>query len=409
MALPGIRTVIQDRFYTLARTDAPVGPRVLAIGTRDTADGTGGVADYDPYLASNERAVITAFGEGSQLHKAFLELVAGGANRPYLVALPSDTVDSDLTDTADGNRFDQAFEAAESAQPDVIVPFGRGANSLDWDDYDDPATPGGAQEFGFYADDSNGDDSMSIRIAAKCKAITERSHPVFAVLGVKPWVGGTNNMTAANVATHLAFTDLVDRDATIAGTDNSYVSVVSTELRPVGYPTEFGWSNGAAHYAGYVSSLSAMIAPTGKNVFNVESIRYNPSRAQAEELIDKGLVPVMLDYSRAPQWVDALTFGKSSSDYTRLTTLRIVFETTQAVRIACQRFVGSPATTANRNALETAITSVLRAQQITGALVSSDFTTTYLSSSNQVIVDLVLQPAFEIRNIDVAVSVNLGS
>lgn len=405
LALPGIRTILQDRFYTLARTDTATGPRVLAIGTRDTADGTGGVADYDPYLATNERAVIAAFGEGSQLHKAFLELVAGGASRSYLVALPSDTVDSDLEDTGDSNRFDLAFEAAETALPDIIVPYGRGSNSLDWDDYDDPATPGGADEFGFYADNAIDEDSMAQRVASKCKEITERSHPVFAVMGVKPYVGGGSTMVAADVASHLEFSNLQNHDSVTAGEDNAYVSIVATELRPIGYPTEFGWANGAAHYAGSVSALNANVAPTRKSLYNVESIRYNPNRTQCEDIVDKGLVPVALDFTRAAQWVDGVTFGKSTSDYTRLTTLRIVFETVQMVRQVSQRFIGEPATLENRNGLETAVTSGLRSFQLTGALIASDFTVTYVTRANQAIIDLTLQPAFEIRNIDVSVSV----
>lgn len=411
--LPGVKTLLSDRRYTLTRTDTATGPRVLAIGTRDTSyDPENGITtqDYDPYLATNEKDVIKQFGEGSHLHKAFLELVSGGAPRVFLVALPSDTVDDDLIDESDGNRFDLAFEAAETALPDIIVPYGRGANSLDWDDYADPATPGGADQFGFVADNSAGADSLVIRVANKVAEINERSNPCIAIMGVAPWVGGGENMTAADVADHFQFTNLVDRDTTLAdkedGTNNNhYVSVVAAEMRPLGFPLEFGWTNGAAHYAGFVASLRSNSSTTGKKIYNVQGLRYNPNRTQREAMVDKGLVPVGLDFARNPLWIDGTTFGKSDSDYVRLTTLRIVFETIRMVREVAQKFIGEPTTLENRNAFETGITSGLRSFQITGGLLGSDFVVSYYPRSNSANVDLVLIPAFELRNININISV----
>jgi hypothetical protein len=45
-------------------------------------------------------------------------------------------------------------------------------------------------------------------------------------------------------------------------------------------------------------------------------------------------------------------------------------------------------------------------QQI-GALLDSDFTVSYIPAENKAIVDLVLTPAFELKNIDVQVAINL--
>lgn len=415
MALPGVKTVLQDRFYTLAREETVSGPRVLAIGVRDTdydPDNGVTVQDFDPYFARSEKDVIKQFGQGSQLHKAFLELVAGGAQNTYLVAMPSDTVDSDYLDDADDNIFDKAFDAAELVLPDVIVPYGRGANSLDWDDYATVATPGGSQQFGFVADNAAGGTSLIVRIGNKIKDICDRSHPCFAVMGVKPWVDGGENMTAADVKDHIEFSNLLDRDSTInddADGENTgyYVSVVAAEIRPLGFPVEFGWSNGACHYAAAVSTLPSNSAPTNKKLYNVQGVRYSLNRTQRESLTTKGLVPVGLDFTRTPLWVDGTTFGKSTSDYARLTTLRIVFETIRMVRGVAEQFIGEPATTENRNSFETGITSGLRAFQLTGGILGSDFIVTYYPRSNSANVDLVLQPAFELRNINITISVQL--
>lgn len=416
MALPGVRTVINDRFYSLSRTDIPVGPRVVAIARRDTPDGTENVSDYDPYPATSERRVVAAFGEGSELHRAYLELTSGGASRIYLVALPGDLTDADIvTDDV----LDQAFDAAELARPDIIVPWGRGGHPSDWDEGD--ATPS-LSKIGFYANnESIPSESLPYKVAQRCKNISERSNPVFGILGIAPFSNGssTSNMTVANMNEHFdiatpatptaennTLATLTDRESH----DNAagmYVSVIATELRPLGYPAEFGFSNGACMYAGSISQMNSWTSPTNKTVFNVAELRYSPTRGMQEELISRGVVPVALDYNRVPIWVDAQTFGKAASDYTRLSTLRIVLQTISMVRNVAQIYVGEAATVENRNAFETAISSSLRQMQILGALITSDYIVTYLPRENKAVVDLVLNPAFEMRTIEIAVSVQL--
>lgn len=420
MALPGVQTVINDRFYTLSRTDIPVGPRVVALGRRTTADGSSGVSDLDPYNASNENAVITAFGAGSDLHRAYLELAAGGAQRITLVALPSDTVFDHAAATLSSVNYTAAggadllgdvFAAAESVRADIIIPWGRGSGSTDYDDHATPATPG-FDELGFHADNTSvGANSWAKKIADVCAQITADSHPVFAVLGVKPWQGNSDSaggMTPANVASHLNLTDLTDRETQL-GNNGIYVSVVACELEPLGYNNnyDFGFANGATSYAAHIAQLDSWSAPTSKPIFNVSKLRYNPTRTQQQAQIDKGVVPVALNFNRTPTWIDAQTFGKATSDYIRLTTLRIVFDSVLMVRQVTQQFIGEGATQEARNAIDTAITAGLRGMQQLGAVLSSDFTVTYVPAENKAIIDLVLRPAFELRIIEVSVSVQI--
>src|SRR5882757_5635339 len=150
MALPGVTTVLKDRFYTLTQTNPPAGPRVLGIATRNTADGTedaagNAVMNYDPYSPRTEQDCIAAFGNGSGAHRVYLELAAGGASRISIVAVPSGTADNALSGV-----IDLAFDAAETARPDIIVPWGRGGHPNDWQQ---PATPGDDLKIGFSASD----------------------------------------------------------------------------------------------------------------------------------------------------------------------------------------------------------------------------------------------------------------
>jgi len=428
LTLPGVNTIIKDRFYAVSRIDVPRGPKVVILGRRTTVNGTvdssgRAIYDLDVYNVSSEQELGTVFGVQSDLVRGYLEVLAGGATRVSVVALPADTTFnhtagtiSSATYTADGGTdlWGDAWSAIESAEADIVVPWGRGSNSTDWDDYATPATPG-TTEFGFYADNSaTVANSWAFLVATEVEAITQNAQPLFAVMGIQPWVGQSDTsggMTPANVASHVggAISGLVDKNGASMGSLGSYLSIVATEIKPLGYEDNYswGWSNGAGMYAGYITQLDSWSAPTAKRIFNVASLRYLPTRTQQLNISDLGLVPVALNFQREAVWVDATTFANDLSQYKRLTTVRIVNDAIQLVRNIAQNFIGEAATLEIRNALETGITNGLMGMQRLGALMSSDFTVTYFPADSKAVVDLVLTPAFELRNIEVQVSLNL--
>jgi hypothetical protein len=416
MSVPGVRTLIRDRFYTASRQDVVSGPRIVAIARRDTADGTAGINDLDLVRASNEKDVIDAFGEGSDLHRAFYELLTAGADRVYLVALPGDTVFNHSQGTVTsanygGDIFDDAFEAAAAALPDVIVPWGRGGHPLDWED---PATPSNDPEYGFHADNSPVPlNSWAFKVARKAKEISEELHPCVAVLGVKPYLSVSENMTASEVRAHLALNDLVSVDSGPAFEDyGPYVTVVATEVRLVNPRSlaevrNFGYTNGATSVAAAMSRLPSYSSLYNKPLFNVQALRYSPSRSLQGELVAKGVNTVAINFNKLAVFAESVTFAKKTSDYVRLSTKRIVDEATSLVRQVCSRFIGEPSNIQNRNGMETAITGALRGMQTLGALLDSDFVVSYIPSQNKAIIDLVLTPAFELRNIEVRIAISL--
>lgn len=432
MSLPGVHTTIVDNFSNLARTNIPDGPKLVILGRRTTASGTSDddpfnpveVADLDVYVATKEDRVVSAFGEGSDLHRGFLEALSGGAQRIYLVPLPSDTTYNHTLGTISsssytaGDVWDDAWTAVEASQADIVVPWGRGSGPTEWQS---PATPGDDAELGFYANNSSTPSrSWAARVALKVSGIVATSNPLFAVMGVKPYIGAsgsTGGMTPAQVASHIAFSNLVPRDSTTdLSTENTdmthmgmYVNVVAAELVPTSYnpSSDFGYSNGAALYAGWLVQSNSWSAPTGKIIPNVSGIRYNPTRTQQQSIIDLGLVPVCLNYSRIPTWVDAQTYATDTSQYTRLTTVRIVFDAVQTIRQLTQPFVGEASTMETRNALETAVSRGLIGMQQAGALLSSDFAITWDAENNRAIIDLSLRPAFELRTIEISVTIQI--
>lgn len=418
MALPGVKTVIKDRFYSISRQDIPVGPRVVLIAKRGTVSTTGNVQDLDVVQATSEEDVITAFGEDSQIHRGYFELLAGGAERIFIVPLPADSVFNHTTGAitsttyaaaGGGNVFDAAFEAAESAQPDIIVPWGRGTHSSEWQD---PATPADDEEYGFYANNGTGSASWAAKVAEKVKDISENSHACFAVMGIKPYVGTSEFMTPAQVSSHLYNSgsgpaNLISRDSSTMEEIGRHVVVIASELKPVNYNTDWGYSNGATTFAAAISRMSSFTSPVNKTAYNVAAIRYNPSRAQQLALSNLGVNFVALNFNKIPVFVEGLTMAAATSDYTRISTMRIVTEAALLVRQVCTKFVGEASTLQTRNSMETAITSALRGMQQVGALLDSDFTVSYWPAENKAFVDLVLTPAFELKNIEVQVAVTI--
>jgi len=420
MALPGVKTIIKDRFYSISRQDIPVGPRVCLIAQRSInpthADGTEYVQDLDVVQATTESDIITAFGENSPIHRGYIELIAGGAERIYIVPLPAaavwDHTNGTITDGAATpvDIFDAAFAAAEASQPDIIVPWGRGGHPNDWQG---TATLSDDEEYGFYANNStNSAKSWAVRVANAVKDIAENSHPCFAIMGVKPWnplVSNYESMTPSQVGTHVGTgpANLLSRDNAALAEAGRHVVVIATELKPVNYPATWGYANGATTLAAAVSRMSSFTSPVNKTAYNVSSIRYNPTRSQQLTLSNLGVNCLALNFNKVPTFIEGLTLAAATSDYTRISTMRIVTEASLLIRQVCQKFIGEPSTIQTRNSMETAITSALRGMQQLGALLDSDFAVSYIPAENKAFIDLVLTPAFELKNIEVQVAINL--
>lgn len=421
MALPGVKTTILDRFYNLNRTDLPGGPLVAVLAKRSFTPATPSAPSLTAFFPSGEQEVIAEFGENSNIHRAYYELTTAGAPRVVLFALHEDTVfnhangtitselaNADATPNYSGDQLlVEAFGAIESARPDFVLLWGSGSQAEDWDETDPPASPStpAATDF-FYADNNSSiTNSWAAKAAEQCAIITDNSYPCHAIMGVKG-MAGKEAPSASEVSSGLALLNLMDReDATFKY--GHFISVVATEVRPLSAPSPlWGWSNGASAYAAMVSRLDAWRAPTGKPVYNVDRVRYNPTRTQAEALINKGVVPVTLDYSRSPRWTDAQTFAKPTSDFIRFTTLRICFDVVKIVRRTSQGYIGEGMTSDTRNAFETQISSNLRAMQQVGAITNSDFRVRYIPSEYQAIVDIAITPAFELRTVVLNVSIN---
>jgi hypothetical protein len=410
MALPGVKTTILDRFYNQSRTDLPGGPLIAVIAKRTTAQ-TSDAPNLKAYFATGEQDIIAQFGENSHAHRAYYELTTSGASRIAIVALPSDTVfdqaNGTLSSAVDPSAtlFDDAIGAVESARADILLLQGRGSDASDWNDLNDPATPGDNTDDFFYADNSIAPSkSWASKLAGACALVTNNSHPMLGVIGLKGIIG-LESPTPTEVSTGLGFSNLISRDnASIIG--GHLISVVASECHVLGAPASWGYQNGASSYAAAVSRLDSWSATTGKPIHNIDRLRYNPTRTQLESLVNKGVAPSTIGFDRSAKWVDGITFGTEDSDYGRLTTVRIVFDAVKLVRRVSDDYIGETMSIDRQQAFSTQISSALQSMQRLGALNNSDFRILYAPSQNKASIDLALLPAFELREVVISVSVD---
>jgi hypothetical protein len=185
-----------------------------------------------------------------------------------------------------------------------------------------------------------------------------------------------------------------------------YISVVGAQAI-LSNPTNANSyvASGAAAYAGFVSTLPPSSAPTNKVMPGVR-LPFRISVAKLDTLA--GLRYVM--FQNKPKGIvvaDAPTAARPDSDYRRLTTWRIVKASMDAIRTVGEPFLGEGITAARLAALETAIDQALTKLQKAEYLQRFDAKVTSTPTQQvqgKVDVELILVPAFEMRQITVTIS-----
>ena len=187
-----------------------------------------------------------------------------------------------------------------------------------------------------------------------------------------------------------------------------YISVVGAQaiLANTSSPVSYA-ASGASVYAGFVSSLEASSAPTNK-VQPGARLPFRIAVSKLDDLAGSGYVM----FQQKPKGVvisDAPTAARTDCDYRRLTTFRIVKNTIDAVRSAGEPFLGEGISGARLAALQTAIEQALHSLQKSGDLQRYDVAVTSTPAQQvqgKADVELVLVPAFELRQITVNVSLS---
>jgi len=172
--------------------------------------------------------------------------------------------------------------------------------------------------------------------------------------------------------------------------------------------TGFGYiATGAPVYGGFVSQLAPQSAPTNKVIPGVASA-FRLSKSRMDDLVSRHYV-VFTPRERGTVCVDAPTAATVASDYQRLTTVRIVTEVVKRLREVLNPFLGEGITTPQLNAMQTTSDRVLTDTIKDGLLqrgeasISASAVERVQGKAN---LDLLLVPAFELRQIFITVSLS---
>jgi hypothetical protein len=168
-------------------------------------------------------------------------------------------------------------------------------------------------------------------------------------------------------------------------------------------------TDGAAAYAGLVSSLAPHSATTNKFLAGAFPLKFL-SRTQANKLVGMRTV-TMFQRSRGFVVSKDVTGAYSvntylRSDYVLLTTVRIVHTAVDLIRAVTEEFLGEPNNAPQMNAMHNEIDQVLLSMK-GSALSAYDFviqSTPDQRVLGEVDIDLTLVPAFEVTQINLTVS-----
>lgn len=232
---------------------------------------------------------------------------------------------------------------------------------------------------GIYADSKQSINKYSNfhqELALLCAVLTYRTKMTHGFIDVKP----NSNTTLVGIQKHVD--KLLAYDNTHYMKDNEGNEIVDSE----GNKMDIGWytsivvgpepviisdtlgryyGSPAIAYAALNASIKPESAPTNKALPGVSGMKYKFSNKQMDALIGNRMVVFKLKNegtttaSSTPYVVDGCTAGMPNSDYTRLSTVKIVTDVVDQIREVADPFIGEPNTIEQRNALSALISKRL--------------------------------------------------
>jgi len=236
------------------------------------------------------------------------------------------------------------------------------------------------------------------------------------LLGNKFMVGRFDHRSGA-FGGGMILTDTQFMDGTEQVDDNSiavdlgkYISVVSETafLRNNWYPAGYRASI-ASSYAGFYIGLPPSSAPTNKNISG-SSIIYKMAMGAYDSLTGAGYVSLRNRPLGGTVVTDAPTATLPNSDWRRLSTVRIVKEVVDRIRSGLDPFIGEGTGASVRASMESVVGEILLQAKRDGYLQDYKEFSIIQTPQQEVLgvveVNLTLIPAFEIRQINLTVSLS---
>lgn len=210
-------------------------------------------------------------------------------------------------------------------------------------------------------------DNFARHLAQHCTYTSLKTYPTHGVIGCSK-LNGVNLATVADRVNEILSLDLdlyAKRPNGNNMLNNNNVPhpigrCISVPFMQYTVTTGNGYnyvSNGAAGYAGMVSTLAADRSSTNQPI-NIPNLAFELSNYQLSKLTGKGIVTC----KRTTQGLvitDGITMAPVDSAYRRLSTTKVINVVDRSLREVIEPFIGLQDNLATINSLNTAITSVL--------------------------------------------------
>lgn len=247
--------------------------------------------------------------------------------------------------------------------------------------------------------------NVGLLLAEYAEKVSTEVGETIVFMGVKP----PTAIDLSGIKEHVS--KLVSRDNAVS----PYLQVVAGPQVGISLPGNLRtqWVSGVTQYAALVSGLAPQNAPTNQLLPGASSLRYNLSLRQLNDLtgnkyvtfhVKNGQIRVVDGVTTAPDLFVGQDIVKS--DFTRLSTLRIVNFMVREIRNACDAYIGSPNEFANYNAMNTSIKGVIDMAVERGIIQDARYSIKLGRTLDSSDIELTILPQFELRTINVTVGLS---
>ena len=252
-------------------------------------------------------------------------------------------------------------------------------------------------------------DNFARQLAQHCMYTSLKTYPTHGIIGCEKLTGVTLSAIANRVNEILSMNlDLYVKKPNgnnALDKQNMPYSLgrcLSVVFMQYGVTTGNGYtfiSNGAAGYAGMVSTLDAGRSSTNQ-LINIPSLSFELSQYQLGKLAANGIV-VCKNSNRGTVIADGVTQAPVDSPFVRLSATKTMNIVDKVLREASEPFIGLQDSLSNRNSLQTAVKSGLN-KLLDTLLKAYDFNIASDTNSQRlgvIYIDYVIMPNNEIREI----------
>lgn len=279
---------------------------------------------------------------------------------------------------------------------------------------------------GVYADDvlAGRYDNFAYELALFCAVLSYRTKTTLGAISMKP-NKDTSLRGIQNHYNYLLTYDntyvMKDYDGTpIMDEDGNYIDLgkyISVVAGPEPYYKDVRsnyYGNPAVSYIALNSVLLPESSPTNKKLSNAVGLRYKFSNTQLDKLTLARFVTFKQKEDKnkrtAIHCVDGVSAALPGSDYTRITTPKVLRSVADEMRDVCEPYIGESNTIEQRNAMASAISKRLGILKEKGRIVDFSFqiiVTTLDQLLGQAKIELSIKAPQELRKITTIVALTV--